>query len=259
MQISLQGRSAIVTGGSKGIGLGVALRFAQSGADVAIVSRGREALDAAVKTVAAAAAGGKVVGVAGDVSTADGVQRAYDGAMAGLGKLDIVVNNAGATRAAPLEQLTDELLQADLDEKLFAAVRLTRLAWPQMKERRWGRVVNVLAIGGKAPRANSAPTTVSRAAGMALTKVLAGEGAPHGILVNALLVGFIHSAQHVELAKRLGLTVEEMVARREKDIPLGRAGRPEEFANLACFLCSDAGSYVTGTAINVDGGASPVV
>jgi NAD(P)-dependent dehydrogenase (short-subunit alcohol dehydrogenase family) len=128
-----------------------------------------------------------------------------------------------------------------------------------MKERKWGRVINVLNIGAKAPRANSAPTTVTRAAGMALTKVLAGEGAPHNVLVNAMLVGIIEADQHVQGAKRAGVPLEEHMARLNKETPLGRAGTPEEFANLACFLCSDAGSYITGTAINVDGGRSQVV
>jgi 3-oxoacyl-[acyl-carrier protein] reductase len=258
MEISLAGRSAVITGGSKGIGLGVATRFAQSGADVAIVARGREALELAAKAINAAGPG-RVVAVAGDVANAADVKRAYDEVMRAFGKVDIVVNNAGTSRAGPFEDLTDELMQQDLDQKFFAALRLTRLVWPQMKERRWGRVVNVLAIGAKAPRGGSAPTTISRAAGMALTKVLAGEGAPHNILVNALLVGIIEADQHVQRAKRLGVALTEYMEGFAKETPIGRAGKPEEFANLACLLASDAGSYITGTAINVDGGRSPVV
>ncbi len=92
--------------------------------------------------------------------------------MRAFGKIDIVVNNAGTSRNGAFETITDEVWREDLDQKLFAAIRLTRLVWPQMKERRWGRVINVLNIGAKAPRAGSAPTTISRAAGMALTKVL---------------------------------------------------------------------------------------
>ena len=258
MEISLAGRSAVITGGSKGIGLGVATRFARSGADVAIVARGREALDHAAKTIDAAASG-RVVAVAADVANATDVKRAYDEVMRAFGKVDIVVNNAGTSRAGPFEDLTDEVMQQDLDQKFFAALRLTRLVWPQMKERRWGRVINVLAIGAKAPRGGSAPTTISRAAGMALTKVLAGEGAPHNILVNALLVGIIEADQHVQRAKRLGVGLTEYMEGFAKETPIGRAGKPEEFANLACLLASDAGSYITGTAINVDGGRSPVV
>jgi len=258
MQISLAGRSAIVTCGSKGLGLAIATQFAASGADVAIVARGRAALEEAVHTIRAGAHG-RVTGVSADVATADDVERAYDEAMRAFGKVDIVVNNAGTSRNGPFEALSDEILQGDLDQKLFAAVRLTRLAWPQMKERRWGRVINVLNIGAKAPRAGSAPTSITRAAGLALTKVLAGEGGPHNVLVNALLVGFIASDQHVQAAKRTGVPLEDYVSARAKAIPLGRIGRAEEFANIACFLASDAGSYITGSAINVDGGSSPVV
>lgn len=258
MNIDLSDRAAIVTGGSKGIGYAIASRFAASGADVLIASRGREALDAAVKTIAANARG-RVVGVPGDVALAGDIRNIFDQGMRAFGKIDIVVNNAGTSRNAAFEEITDEVWREDLDQKLFAAIRLTRLAWPQMKERRWGRVINVLNIGAKAPRAGSAPTTISRAAGMALTKVLAHEGAPHNILANAMLVGFIEADQHVQRAAKEGIDLKDYISRRAKDIPLRRIGKAEEFANLACFLVSDAASYITGTAINVDGGHSPVV
>jgi NAD(P)-dependent dehydrogenase (short-subunit alcohol dehydrogenase family) len=258
MEISLNGRSAIVTGGSKGIGFAIATRFTASGGDVAIVGRGREALDAAVKQIGTTAKG-RVIGVQGDVGTVAGVQGAYEAAMAAFGKVDIIVNNAGTSATGPFENLSDELMQADLDLKLFAAIRLSRLVWPQMKERRWGRIINILNVGAKAPRAGSAPTSISRAAGMAFTKVLAGEGAPHNVLVNALLVGLIEADQHVQSAKRKGVPLDAYIAGLAKDIPIGRFGKAEEFANVACFLASDAGSYVTGTATNVDGGRSPVV
>ncbi len=258
MDISLAGRSAVITGGSKGIGLAIATRFAASGADVAIVARGREALDQAVKTIGAGARG-RVATAQGDVAKPADIRRTYDEIMKALGKIDIVVNNAGTSSTGPFEKLTDEVLQHDFDQKLFAAIRLSRLVWPQMKERRWGRIINVLNIGAKAPRGGSAPTSITRAAGMALTKVLSHEGAPHNVLVNALLVGFIEADQHVQAAAKAGIPLTDYMKARAKDIPLGRIGRAEEFANLACFLVSDAGSYITGTAINVDGGRSPVV
>lgn len=265
MEISLQGRSAIVTGGSKGLGLAIATQFVASGANVAICARGKPALDEAVKAISggSAAAGGnargRVIAVAGDVAKADDVKRIHDEAVQAFGKVDIIVNNAGVSRAGAFETLSDERMQEDLDQKLFAAIRLTRHAWPQMKERKWGRVINVLNIGAKAPRAASAPTAISRAAGMALTKILAGEGAPHNVLVNALLVGFIESDQHVQAAARSNVPYSEFLAQRGKTIPLGRAGKAQEFANIACFLASDAAGYITGSAINVDGGMSPVV
>jgi 3-oxoacyl-[acyl-carrier protein] reductase len=258
MIIDLTGRSAIVTGGSKGIGFGVATRFAASGADVAIVARGREALEQAVEGIRKTAKG-KIIGVQGDVAKAGDIQRAYEETMKAFGKVDILVNNAGTSRNGAFESITDELWREDFDQKLFAAIRLTRLVWPQMKERRWGRIVNVLNIGAKAPRAGSAPTSVTRAAGMALTKVLSGEGAPFNVLVNALLVGLIEADQHVQRAAKTGVAYEDYRNKQAKEVPLGRMGKPEEFANLACLLVSDAGSYITGAAINVDGGRSPVV
>ena len=258
MEISLSGRSAIVTGGSKGIGFAVATRFAQSGADVAIVARTRETLDEAVAAIKKTAKA-RVIGVAADVGQAADLQRGYDEVMKAFGKVDIIVNNAGTSRAMPFEKVTDDILHHDIEQKLFAAVRLIRLVSPQMKERRWGRIINVLNIGAKAPRPNSMPTSVSRAAGLAMTKALSHEFAPHNVLVNAMLVGFIEADQHVQAAKKANVPIAEYYKSREKEVPLGRVGKAEEFANLACFLASDQGSYITGTATNVDGGRSPVV
>ncbi len=146
MEITLTGRAAIVTGGSKGIGLAIATRFAASGADVAIIARGREALDQAVKTIGTAAKT-RIIGIQGDVAIADDLERAYGEAMKAFGKIDVVVNNAGTTRTGAFEEITDEIWREDFDQKLFAAIRLTRLVWSQMKERRWGRVINVLNVG----------------------------------------------------------------------------------------------------------------
>ena len=260
MEIQLDRRVAVVTGGSKGLGLAIATRFATSGAEVAILARRADVLEEAAANVAAAS-GRRVVGFACDVSKPDEIRRAYDRIMGEFGRVDILVNNAGTSRTGAFDAISDEMWQEDLDLKLFAAIRLTRLVWPQMKERRWGRVINVLNIGAKAPRAGGAPTVVSRAAGMALAKILAGEGAPHNILVNALLVGVIMSDQWVQRHKRMGgdMPLEDFIREMGKDVPLGRIGTAEEFANIACFLASDAASYITGTAINVDGGRSPVV
>jgi 3-oxoacyl-[acyl-carrier protein] reductase len=258
MQISLSGRAAIVTGGSKGIGLAVATRFAASGADVAIVARTGEPLKEAIVAIRKSSQA-RIVGVQADVSNATDIQRAYDEVMKAFDKVDIIVNNAGTSQAMPFEKLTDGILHDDLELKLFAAIRLIRLVIPQMKQRRWGRIINVLNIGAKAPRPNSMPTSISRAAGMAMTKALSQELAPHNVLVNALLVGLIRADQHVQRAKRTNMPLDEYYKAHEKEIPIGRLGEAEEFANLACFLVSEQGSYITGTAINVDGGRSPVV
>jgi 3-oxoacyl-[acyl-carrier protein] reductase len=259
MNISLEHKVALVTGGSKGIGLAVAQAFARSGAAVAIVARGAEALQAARASFEGE--GLKVRDYVCDVANASEIKAVFGRVVADLGRVDILVNNAGTSRAMAFEAVTDEIWQADLDLKLFAAIRMSRLAWPGMKQRRWGRIINVLNTAAKAPPAASAPTSVSRAAGMALTKVLAGEGGAHNILVNALLVGLIVSDQWVKRHAATAPDIEfsDFTRNLAKGVPLGRMGTAEEFANLACFLASDLGSYITGTAINVDGGRSPVV
>ena len=260
MEIRLDGKSAIVTGGSKGLGLAMAERFAASGADVAILARSPETLAEAKKKIEAGARA-KVAAIGCDVSKAPDIARAYDQVMSQFGKIDIYVNNAGQSIRGPSEELTDEMWQADLDLKLFAQIRFCRLVFPQMKQRKWGRIINVLNIGAKAPGANSAPTSVSRAAQMALTKALSMEGAPYNVLVNSLHVGVIVSDQIVRRHRREGTNVslDEFIRKAGEGVPLGRMGRAEEFANVACFLASDAASYVTGCAINVDGGRSPVM
>jgi 3-oxoacyl-[acyl-carrier protein] reductase len=257
MDIKLTGRKALITGGSKGLGLAIARTFAEAGADVALMARGQGPLDQAAAAIGAL--GGKVLPIACDVRRADDIAAGFAKVTQTFGPIDILVNNAGTSNAHPFETVTDAQWQEDIDLKLFAAIRLTRLAWPLMKQQKWGRVINVLNIGAKAPRPASAPTSVTRAAGMALTKALAGEGAPHGILVNALLVGFIESDQWVQRAAMLNVPVADFLAKMGKEIPLGRVGSAQEFANVACFLASDAASYITGTAINVDGNRSPVV
>jgi NAD(P)-dependent dehydrogenase (short-subunit alcohol dehydrogenase family) len=203
----------------------------------------------------------KVSTIAADISTADGCERAFGAAQDTLGQVDILVNNAGTSQRGAFLEISDALWQADLDLKLFAAIRLTRLAFPGMQARRWGRIINVLNIGAKAPLGGSAPTSVTRAAGMALTKVLANEGAPHNVLVNALLVGIIESDQWVRrfAQEKRNISWEDWKAEQGRAVPLGRIGRAEEFAAVALLLASEQCGYVTGTAINVDGGRSPVV
>ena len=254
MQLTLEGRRALITGGSRGLGRAMAQAFAAAGARVVIVARD----PAALQDAAAAIPGTHPVQA--DIATAEGCARAFAEAEAALGGIDVLVNNAGTSRRGPFATLSDADWQADLDLKLFAAIRLTRLAWPGMQSRRWGRVVNVLNTGAKAPQAGGAPTAVSRAAGLSLTKILAGEGAPHGINVNALLVGKIDSDQWVRrhAANPEGQSYEEWMAESGRAIPMGRMGRAEEFAAMALALVTQPGDYVTGTAINVDGGLSPV-
>ena len=259
MEARLDGRTALITGGSRGLGRAMAMEFAKSGADVGIIARRPDVVAQTVDEIKKASKV-KVFGYAGDIAKADDIKRIFDQACKDIGRVDIVVNNAGTSMAKPFETISDDDWHADLELKLFGAIRMIRLALPGMKERRWGRIVNIVNTGGKTPRANSAPTTVSRAAGIALTKVLAGECAPHNILVNALCTGLIITDQteRITQSRAPGLPLDEAIVELGKTIPLGRLGTAEEYANVACFLCSDANGYVTGTAINIDGGASPV-
>ncbi len=231
MECRADGRVALITGSSRGLGRAMAMALAGAGAHVCITGRRAEVVEETRKEVVALARG-KVTGCAADIGTLDGVASAVETAERELGPVDILINNAGTSRRMPFMEITDALWSEDLELKLFGAIRATRRVFPGMVERRWGRIVNVLNTGAKAPPAGGAPTAVSRAAGMALTKVLAGEG-----------------------------TYEEYLEGMARDLalPMGRLGTAEEFANLACFLCSDAGSYINGCAINVDGGMSPVV
>jgi NAD(P)-dependent dehydrogenase (short-subunit alcohol dehydrogenase family) len=260
----MDGRVAVITGASTGLGLAMAKEFAASGGSVALLARKADVLATAKAEVVKAAGktNGKFEAYSCDVAKAQPIADTFKKVVADFGKVDIVVNNAGISHAKPFDTVTDEDWQGDLDLKLFAAIRLCRAALPGMRERKWGRIVNVLNIGAKAPNANSTPTSVSRAAGLALTKALSQENAQHGVLVNAMLVGLIESDQWQRRHKAAndGKSYQEFTAGMAKGrIPLGRMGKAEEFARMACFLCSDAGSFITGVAINVDGGASPVV
>ncbi len=258
MDISLQGRVCVITGASKGLGLAMSKAFAEAGGKVALLARGQEALDAAVAGIGKVA--GEAVGFSCDVTRADAIEQTHAAILKRFGPVDVLVNNAGSSARGPFAKISDAEWQADFDLKVFAAVRLCRLAFPGMVERKWGRIINVLNVGAKAPAAEGAPTAVSRAAGLALTKVLACEGAPHNVLVNSLHVGKIESDQWVKRRDKTApdMPLDQFFAKEGKALPMGRMGRAEEFANVALFLASDAASYVAGTAINVDGGLCPV-
>ncbi len=262
MNTDLSGKTALITGGSLGLGLAMATAFYREGAKVAVLARRAEPLAAACQAIEAAGGGNSstVAGYVCDVADTSAVTATVERVRAELGGVDILVNNAGHAAAKPFLEISDDEWQADIDLKLFAAIRLTRLCWPHMAEQGWGRIINLLNVYAKAPDARTAPTSVTRAAGMALTKVLSAEGAPHNILVNALLIGFIRSDQIRRRYEAAGTeqSFDEFVAAAGARLPMGRMGEAEEVANLALFLASDASSYVTGCAINMDGGLSKV-
>ncbi len=262
MQIDLSGKTALVTGASMGLGFAMANSFYRAGAKVGIIARRADPLELARVHIAAGnVEGAAVASYVCDVANPDQILDTHEKLEAELGPVDILVNNAGQSAAMPFTSITDIAWQNDLDLKLFAAIRFTRLVWPHMQATRWGRIINVLNTAAKAPPANSAPTSVTRAAGMALTKVLAGEGAPDNVLVNAMLIGFIKSDQvrRMHAASDGSESLEEFMTTAGARLPMGRMGEAEECANLALFLASDASSYITGCAINMDGGLSKVV
>jgi len=260
MDLGLIGKAAIVTGGSAGIGRAVALRLAQEGARVAICARRAEPLEQAAAGLREDS-GGEVLAVPADVSQDGDVRRLVEQAVERFGRLDILVNNAGTSAASPFAEVDDATWQADLDLKLFAAIRTIRLAIPHLAEAGGGSIVNVVNIGAKAPPANSVPTSVSRAAGIALTKALSKELAPQNIRVNAVCIGMIKSDQWARRATSLGQDLDQYyeAVTRERAIPLGRVGEAEEVGDLVAFLASERGRYITGTAINIDGGSSAMV
>ena len=258
----LTGKTALITGGSMGLGKAMATEFFKANGNVALLARGLDNLQAAKSEIEQnAQSSGKVIIHACDVTDAEQIESAHAAAVDALGDIDILVNNAGKSEAHAFMSVTDEIWQGDLNLKLFAAIRLTRLVFPGMCERKWGRIINVLNTAAKAPGARSAPTSVSRAAGMALTKVLAGEGAPHNVLVNALLIGRIESDQSRRAydASQREESYAEYLAKSGAGLPMGRMGEASECGSVAGFLVSEGASYLTGCAINMDGGLSPVV
>ena len=263
MDLGLQGKVAVITGGSEGIGKASAIKLAEEGAAVVICARREDVLEAAAAE-AREASGGNVTGVSTDVTDPAQLASLFNRVVETHGRLDILVNNAGSSAASYFGDVSDEEWQYDLDLKLFGAIRCSRLAIPHMRKQGGGRIVNVTAVAGKAPPGSSVPTSVSRAAGIALTKVMSKDYAPDQILVNTVCIGLIKSGQIDKQWMRdresePDLTRDEWYARRGKTIPVGRVGEASEAANVIAFLVSDAASYVTGSSIHIDGGSAATI
>jgi NAD(P)-dependent dehydrogenase (short-subunit alcohol dehydrogenase family) len=258
MDLELAGKVALITGGTDGLGLALATRLAAEGASVAVCGREEDRLRAAA--AALEEVGGGALVQRADVTSASDLAAFVDAAAARWGRIDSVVHNAGRASAGSLESIDDTTWESDVQLKLMASVRLTRLALPHLRANR-GSVLFTLAMAAKAPGAASEPSSVTRAAGMALMKALSKELAPDGIRVNAVLIGLIESGQWVRTAAASGLELADFYERFARDaaIPLGRFGRAEEFADLGCYLLSARASYLTGAAVNLDGGLSPAV
>src|SRR5436309_5770778 len=255
LELGLAGKIAIVTGASEGLGRATAERFARSGAKVAMCARRKDVLEGAADLLRRAT-GAELLALQCDVTRPDQIEAFVAATVSRWGGVDILVNNAGTSAAAGFEQVSDATWQEDIELKLMASVRLCRLVIPHMKRRGGGRIVNVTTVGGKAPAARSLPTSVTRAAGINLTKSLANEYAPDGILVNTICLGVVKSAQWERRAKGDLDAFYKDIAKR---VPVGRVGEAEEFGDLVAFLVSERAAYITGTAINFDGGLSAVV
>jgi NAD(P)-dependent dehydrogenase (short-subunit alcohol dehydrogenase family) len=204
--------------------------------------------------------------VQGDVTEAATADRVVKTTLDHFGQIDILVNNAGTSMAKPFEAVSDGDWEADFDLKVWGAVRLIRAVIPEMRKVGGGRIINVTNLGGRTPGPSSMPTSISRAAGIAITKGLSKDLAKDNILVNTVCIGLIKSGQNRrgydrQKAANPHLTIEEFYVERAKarGIPLGRVGEAHEAGDVIAFLASERASYLTGVAINIDGGASAVV
>ncbi|RHW38313.1 SDR family oxidoreductase [Lysinibacillus yapensis] len=255
MDLNLKEKVAVVTGGSKGIGFYTALQLVKEGAKVAIVARNKQNLEGAADIIKEQT-GESVFIISADVTKQDECTRIINETVNYYGKLDILVNNAGQSATLSFEEVDADLWQSDLDLKLFGAINCSKAAVPYLKQK-GGSIINLSAVLAKTPPATSLPTTVSRAAGLALTKAMSRDLGKYNIRVNAVCIGLVRSEQVDRLwrEKMPDLTWDEYSKEIGKTIPLGRVGNTEEAAKVITFLASDAASYVTGTSVNIDGGS----
>ena len=262
MDLGLRNKRVIITGGSAGIGKAAATTLYSEGAKVAIVARGQDTLDATVAEIKGNG-GGEIVGIAADVRNETSVQQMVETVVKAWGGVDALANNAGTSSASPFEEMTSEQVLEDFNLKVMGAINCTRHALPWLKKSGSGVIINTTTPGGKAPGPGTQPTALSRAAGISLTKAWSKEFAQYGIRVNTICVGTLKSRQH-ELrwqaanAKDPNYTLDNHWAKLSTNIPLGRVGEAREAGDVIAFLCSERASYISGAALNVDGGVAPV-
>ena len=259
MDLGLRDRVALVTGGSKGIGRAVAMSLATEGARVAICARDAAALESAAAEIKAKT-GAEVVALAGDLSTLDGVTRTVDAARTRLGRIDVLVNNAGAIRGGDFLAIPDAQWSEDWNLKLLGYIRMARAVFPIMKAQGGGRIVNVVGAAARNPTPGYLTGGAANAALINFTKGLADLGAPSNILVTAVSPAATRTERWESMiqndAKTQGKSVEEVRAKTEGVYPLGRIASAEDVGDLVCFLVSARASFLTGICITVDGGAT---
>ena len=257
MDLGLRGKVALVAASSKGLGRAVAEELAAEGAQLVMCARGKDTLDQTADSIRQKT-GVKVVAIAADVSAPSDAGRVVKAAFDEFGRVDILVTNSGGPPSGPFESFTAEMWDTATRLLLKSAVELTRAVLPGMKERRWGRILNVTSIAAKQPIEGLMLSNSLRAAVIGFARTLANEVAPFGVTVNNLLPGYTRTDRVQELARaaggKAGAANADIVSKWEKEIPMGRLGEPREFAALAAFLASERASYITGSSIAVDGG-----
>ena len=264
MDLGLQDKVAIITGGSDGIGKAAALSMAQEGAAVVIVARRQEVLDLAEEEILTATEG-RVLSISADVMEPDSARNIVQTTLDKFGRLDILVNNAGQSMAKPFEDVSQDDWEFDFELKVWGAVRLIQESIPEMRKAGGGRIINVTNLGGRTPGPASMPTSISRAAGIAITKGLSKDLASDNILVSTVCIGLIKSGQHQRrydsrVQSEPSLTIDAFYDQLANGrVPLGRVGEAEEAGDVIAFLASERASFLTGIAVNLDGGASAVV
>ena len=243
MDLGLNGKVAIVTGGSDGIGKAAAISMAKEGVKVAIVGRTQAKLDAAIADIKAESPGtnAEVIGIPTDVSVESEVQAMVAKVVDAFGGVDILVNNAGTSSATTLEKMTDENLKIDFGIKVYGAIYCARAVLPYLKASGAGAIINTTTPGGKASSPGTQPTSLSRSAGISLTKSWAGELAEHNIRVNTICVGVLKSGQHRTRwesmnAEDSSYTLEDHWKSVGAKVPLGRLGEAQEAGDVICFL-----------------------
>ena len=257
MDLGLRGKVALVAAASKGLGRAVAEELAAEGASLAICSRDPTAIETAGRDIAAAS-GAQVLARAADVSRATDIGAFVDATLERFGRVDVLVTNTGGPPSGAFDTHALAAWRAATETLLYAPLEFARRVLPGMRERRWGRILNVTSIAVKQPVDGLILSNSLRAAVTGWARTLANEEARHGITVNNLMPGHTDTDRVRELATataaREGISVEQVLARREREIPMRRMGTPREFAALAAFLASERASYITGTSIPVDGG-----
>jgi 3-oxoacyl-[acyl-carrier protein] reductase len=257
MDLGLQGKTALVLGGSKGLGRGVANALAAEGVAVAIMARGQEAIDGAVAEIKAT--GARAIGFSADTGDWASVERAVNGARAELGPIDILVNNSGGPPAARVIGIKPELWEAQFHAMVLVYFRLTDLLLPSMRERKWGRIINIASESVVQPIPHIAISNTLRGAVVGWAKTLASEVAREGITVNTLLPGAFETDRVLQVQRatsaQQGVSMEELTQRIARNIPVGRMGKPAEFGAFAAFLASPLAGYITGSLFRLDGGS----